>query len=519
MNLITNKDLFDLVKSLSKSEKRFLKLNAAATNQQKVLIQFFDELEKEKEYNEELFIKPHKSKHGLFQAQSQLSESLYDLILQCLRGFYAESSASFTIKDEITDILNLFDKAQYKQCRKVLNKLKQEAYKYERFHFILEIISLEKMLIAVENQFGIVHTTIERLITEEKALIQKAKNLGDYTILFSKINMMTRQSSKAKNKTDVIALDDLLNSPLLKDEGLAQSKRAQVIYHDCRSALFAKKQENEKRRKECEALIRIMDKHPELMEEMPKRYLSAINNLIAISYENRHFKACHEYIKLLRDKAELKAFNTTDLQLKIFTSTYNAELITYTDSGKYENALQAINNIEEGLARFKGKINKEEVLIFYYNIALLHAYAGEYSKALDYINLILSQGDKLLRQDLQCFARIINIGLHYELGRLKPLRYIISSVKEYYKTQPSLFKTEMLILSYFEKLAAEGVTAKQDEIAFFKSFYKDLKEVMKDKHEQSVKLYFDIETYTESKLTGKSINTLLNEKYEKAWVN
>lgn len=517
MNLITNRDLYDLVKSLSKSEKRFLKLNAAATNQQKELMLFFDELEKEKEYNEDLFIKPNKSKKSLFQTQSQMSENLYELILKSLRGFHAEGTPAFLIKDEISNILNLFDKAQYKQCRKILNKLKQESYKYETFNFILEIISMEKMLITVESQFGFEHNTIENLNKEEKDVIKKAKNLGEYAILFSKINMMTRQNIKAKNKNDVDEVDKLLRSPLLKNEDMVQSKKALVTYHHCRTSLFSKKQDNSSKQKECEAIIHIMDENPELIEEMPKRYLSIINNLISIAYENRYFKTCHQLIKTLRDKADKKAFNTTDLQLKIFSSTYNAELITFTDSGRYTEALKVVQEIEDGLERYKGKINKEEVLIFYYNIAILHTYAGEYIKALEYINLILTQSDKLLRQDLQTFARIINIGLHFELNRLKPLVYIIASVKEYYKTQPSLYKTEQLILNYFEKLSQMTINPKENELEIFKSFYKDLKEVMKDPNEQAVKLYFDIETYTECKITGKKMNEVLQEKYKKAW--
>lgn len=517
MTLITNQDLFDLIKSLSKSEKRFLKLNAVASNQQKVLIQFFDELEKEKEYSEELFIKPNKLTQGFFETQSQLSERLYNLVLQSLRSFYAESSAVFMIKDEITNILNLFDKAQYKQCRKVLNKLKQESYKYERFHFILEIISLEKMLLEVENHFGITHTTIEALIKEEKDIIQKAKNLGEYSILFSKINLMTRQSSPAKNKSDIAEVDQVLNSVPLKKQDYPKSQKALVIFHHCRATLYSKKQDNASRKKECEALLHIMDNDLELIEEMPKRYLSNLNNLISIAYENRQFKTCHRLIATLREKSDLKAFNTTDLQLKIFTSTYNAELISYTDSGRYNEALKVVGEIEKGLEKFKGKINKEEVLIFYYNIAVLHTYAGEYALALEYVNLILSQGDKLLRQDLQCFARIINLGLQYELGRFKTFKYIINSVKEYYKMQPSQYKTEMLIMTYFEKLA--DVREKVNEKEVFKNFYKDLKEIMKDPHEQAVKLYYDMETYAESKLTGKSMNTLLKEKFEKAWLN
>ena len=133
MNLISNRDLFDLVKSLSKSEKRFLKLHAVASNEDSSLINLFNAIESSTEYREDFSTKSSKHKIETHEVKSQLSEKLYDFILKCLRSFYAESSASFLIKDEITNILNLFDKAQYKQCRKILNKQKQEAYRFERF--------------------------------------------------------------------------------------------------------------------------------------------------------------------------------------------------------------------------------------------------------------------------------------------------------------------------------------------------------------------------------------------------
>ena len=140
MNLISNRDLYDLVKSLSKSEKRFLKLTASASDINPNLITLFNTIELASDFKEDFYAKTGKSKNETLQTKSQTSENLYNFILKCLRSFHAESSASYVIKDEITNILNLFDKAQYKQCRKILNKQKQEAYRFERFHFILELI-------------------------------------------------------------------------------------------------------------------------------------------------------------------------------------------------------------------------------------------------------------------------------------------------------------------------------------------------------------------------------------------
>lgn len=519
MNLISNRDLYDLVKSLSKSEKRFLKLNASANQVPAEQITFFNAIESATEYSEDFINPKTKSKSEKILVNAQLSSSLYDFILSSLRSFHSESSSSFIIKDEITNILNLFDKAQYKQCRKILNKQKQEAYRFEKFHFILELISLEKMLMTIETQFNIKNSSIENLIKEEKDIIEKARNLGEYSLLFSKINLMTRVSMKAKTKNDLQVVDSYLNSPLLKKDSLHKSQKALIIYHHCRFILYSHKQDNLLKGKECFALLKIMDEHPELIEEMPKRYLAALNNLISIAYESKHFKTCHDYIKQLRSKINLKAFNTTDLQLKIFTSTFNAELITYTDSGLFKEAKIAVHEIEKGLAEFKGKINKEEVLIFYYNIAIMHTYAGNYETAYKYISLVLNEGDKQLRQDLQTFARIINIGLLYELNNFKHLGYILASLKVYYQKQTSLFKTEKLILNYFEKLSSIKVSGKENEKEIFQSFKKDLDEVMKDPNEKNVNQYFDIETYVDAKLKNVSMAELMQKKYAKAWLN
>lgn len=517
MNLISNRDLFDLVKSLSKSEKRFLKLTASASDLNPNLITLFNTIEIANDFKEDFFVK--KVKGEALNIKSLTSDHLYNFILKCLRSFHAESSASYIIKDEITNILNLFDKAQYKQCRKILNKQKQEAYRFERFHFILELIGLEKLLISIETQFNIKHNSIEELVKEEQSVIEKAKNLGTYTLLYSKINLNTRQKNKAKTEEDMKNINSFLNSPLLKNDKSVKSKKALIIYHHCRSILFCRCQDNQSREEECELLLKIMDEHKELIEEMPSRYLTTLNNLVNIAYEEKKYKTCALRIKQIEEKANLKAFNTTDLQLKIFTSVLNGKLTIHTNSGYLKQSLANVEEIEKGLIEFKGKINKEEELVFYYNIAIMNTYFGNYEKAQHYIGLILNEGSNLLREDLQSFARILNIGLHYELNNFKQLGYIISTIKNYYKTQISYFKTEKLILSYFEKLSELKIKNKANEKDIFMSFKKDLEEVMKDPHEKNVSFYFDIEVYIESKISNTSMHQLMKQKYAKAWLN
>ena len=81
MNLISNRDLFDLVKSLSKSEKRFLKLTAASSELNANLITLFNTIELANDYKEDFFGKTGKQKTESLSVKSQVSENLYNFIL------------------------------------------------------------------------------------------------------------------------------------------------------------------------------------------------------------------------------------------------------------------------------------------------------------------------------------------------------------------------------------------------------------------------------------------------------
>ena len=66
--------------------------------------------------------------------------------------------------------------------------------------------------------------------------------------------------------------------------------------------------------------------------------------------------------------------------------------------------------------------------LLYYKIASLYFGSGEYVQAIEYLNLIIQHKELSLREDLQCFARILNLIAHYESGDDASLDYQIRSV-------------------------------------------------------------------------------------------
>lgn len=165
---------------------------------------------------------------------------------------------------------------------------------------------MEKLLISIETHFNLKNNTIEDLVKEEQDVIEKAKNLGTYTLLYSKINLNTRQKNKAKTEEDLLNINSFLNSPLLKNEKSAISKKALIIFHHCRSILFCRCQNNQSREEECQTLLNIMDNNKELIEEMPNRYLTTLNNLVNISYEEKGINHVNHVSNNWKKSMELK---------------------------------------------------------------------------------------------------------------------------------------------------------------------------------------------------------------------
>src|SRR5690606_38553536 len=96
-------ELFKLIKSLTKSEKRFFKLSSSLQSGDKNYLKLFDYIEKQEVYDEEEVKKYFKEERFIQHLPSEKNH-LYKLILKSLRSFYSEQSVSSILKQELKNI-------------------------------------------------------------------------------------------------------------------------------------------------------------------------------------------------------------------------------------------------------------------------------------------------------------------------------------------------------------------------------------------------------------------------------
>ena len=144
-------ELFQLIKSLTKSEKRYFKLSSTLQSGEKNYIKLFEAIENQFIYDEEA-IKFLFKKETFIKHLPSEKNHLYNLILKSLRNFYTDNSADAILQELLRNIELLYNKALYKECIKNINKAKSIAYNYEKYYFLLDIINWEKRIIEDGNQ-------------------------------------------------------------------------------------------------------------------------------------------------------------------------------------------------------------------------------------------------------------------------------------------------------------------------------------------------------------------------------
>lgn len=492
-----SKELFRLIKSLTKSEKRYFKLSSNLQSGNKNYMRLFDAIEEQSEYDEDALKNQFKGETFIRHLPSEKSH-LYNLILKSLRGFHSDKSSGAQLQEQLRNIELLYNKALYKECAKFIKRAKKLAAKHEKFYYLLDLVNWEKQLVEEEYMRGIFDKDLVKLVEEEHDCLKKLRNLAEYQILYSRINYAYRRGGYVRNEKETQIVKEVANHPLITGKGTAISVKASSMCYFIKGLCATTEMDQEDAYTNFNKVAKILENNPVIMQEVPKRYIRALNNLLFFHLDNQRFKEFSALIDKMRALKSKPGFGSIDVQMKIFTLTHNAELLVYDSTGQIDKGLRVIEEVIEGIVQYQDKLNIEEKIVLYYNVSVMYFAGGDYKKALHWINKVINVNEGDLRKDLFTFARLYNLIIHYELGNFDLLDYTTKSTSRYIKKKNRNYRFESLILKYIRRM----IKAKSEKELQknYKKFHKELKDVLKDFYEQAGMEYFDFLTWVESKI-------------------
>lgn len=490
-------ELFKLVKSLTKSEKRFFKLSSSLQSGEKNYLKIFDYIEAKDEYDEEDLKSAFKNEVFIKHLPSEKNH-LYKLILKSLRSFYADNSVSSSLKQEIKNVEILYNKALYRECEKFVIRAKRSAKKYEKFYYWFELISWEKRLLESAYEEGDFGTDLDKIVEEEEMVIAKLRNLAEYTIIYSKINLIFRSGGFTRNDDEREKVDEIANYHLISGKNTAISNKAASICYYIKGLCAATV------RNYADSFIffnktkEILDKYPPIKEDSAQRYLMTLIHLLRCYIDSCEYDKAKELILEIRNLQGEKGFNSVDVSVKLFAHSYNQELVMFNKMGGFEQSVALIPVIEEQEKLFNDKLSKEMEVMLTYNKAYAYFGIGDYKQALKSLNEVLNDNEQKLRQDIYRFSRLFNLIIHYELGNYEFMEYIVKSTNRYLSKQNTDFNIKGACIKYIQKLAKANNEINRIEL--FEKMKEEVDVMLEDYNERVILEYFNISAWVNSKI-------------------
>lgn len=501
--------LFQLVKSLEKSEKRNFKLYVkrnTATEDLKV-IQLFDALDKMPDYDEQQLLK--KAKGVSKQQLSNIKANLYKQILSSLRLIKEEDNIDIHLHEMMDHARILYNKGLYLQSLKALERLKETAKAYQQLTFLQQALFFEKK---IETLFitRSMQDRADKLSAESAAVSEQLVLVNQLSNLSLQLYSWYIQHGLARNEKDINSIRSYFEKHFPPDAAKAKGFYERLYLYQSYVWYAFIRQDFLQYYRYSQKWVDVFSDYPGLLKVETASYIKGMHNLMGAHFNLMNqdkLAACIKQFELFTKQKHLEE-NEND-RILAYQYLYAARINLYFLQGTFTKGLRMVPFLEEMLKEYHLYLDTHRVLVFYYKIACLYFGSGNNEKAIDYLNRIINQkGD--LRTDLQCYARLLHLIAHYELGNFDLLEYLIKSVYRYMAKMQSLSKVEEEMFSFLRRSFSVGAHALKPE---FEKLLAKLKKYEGNHLESRAFVYLDVISWLESKISGVNVQDVIREKF------
>lgn len=501
-------DLFVLIKSLTKSEKRHFKLFSGLQTGKKKYLQLFDVILAQEKYDEPAIIKQMKAEKLTINF-SVAKAYLFESILNSLEIFHSNKSIDAQIRKQISHIKILTARNQYAASRKLVARAKKTAEEFDLFSYAIELSVIEESIIMNQHELSYLEKTREQRYLDENNIINKLKNFQEYRKLAAWLMVRGEKLGRARSRNLMKMGDEKINHNLLTNPSNALSDRALISYYFQNGTHRHFKNDNSGSLKHFMALKHFIEKKPQYRQIYFYTYLYTLNNILSVGAGILKFKKTLEVLSALKNLKHHFPVVNANIQLRYY-SQLSQNFISYK---RYAEAVNSAAEIEKWLEQNRRhKLNTLHEISLQINLIIIYFMASKYKLCLQHINYVLNNELQDIAYDKYGFVRLLNLLVHFELGNFDLLPGVAQSAYRYFYKHNRLYKFENLILNFIQNKVLIMHTL-NDRIDAFKNLKKEFKKIARDPMEKLAVEYFDFVFWLDSKIQNKPISEFIRKKH------
>lgn len=503
-------ELFELIKSLDKPEKRYFKLYASKYSRENTnYIRLFNELEKQGSYDEKSLNKVFKGES--FIRQLHVTKNyLYNLILSSLTEYTFRHSTHYKLSDQLRQVHTLFEKRLFPQAWQLVLRVKKTAEQTEDMMVLLDAIRWLRKIALRDEKKTYLSLHSEELAQKEDQLLESIQINVRLCRLCERAVILDNNSGRRLSPEEAHEWEQLMHDPYLANENPSYCYDSAYIYNQIHALYHMARNNFELASQYDKKNILLMEEKPYRIISDPARYIVALNNFLSTQrflYKPEEFYKNLTKLKNLQNELPARLLSK-EISARIFILSFLQEARFSLTLGKFDHIIELIEENQEKLQN--DLVSRHLYKSLFYCIAI-GAYfgAGNYRTALSYLNKLELETDAL-PVGTQCIYRVIRIIVYLELKHLDLIPYQIKTAIRFISKNKKVFKLESIFLHYIKRLFYTN--SRKEMLAVFVDLRAELLTLNKDQDEARGFEYFDFISWLDSKIEGKPFADVVREK-------
>jgi hypothetical protein len=416
--------LFQLIKTLTKSEKRYFKLSQNNAEDKK-FVRLFEMLDAQNDADEDAILR---SEPLFVPAQfSNLKAHLYGKILKSLRDYSLGTIVDIEIGELIDESQLLFNKSLFQQCTKRLKKAEKLAAQTDNHEMQLEILKWKKRALTHSLDWED-HGYVDEIVDKVREVNERINNINTFSNLQAKLQSLYRKTGFIRSEKEFRKVEQIFTSnlPIVDEQKLSISEKIH-LYHLYIGYYFFM-QDFAAGHEYAKKWVALFRNNPSIVRSKLEDYIAGLNYLLIAQNKLELLREFEETKKELRTLNKLpSSYYNDNIRTKMLKYTFVHEFNRLFLSGEFDRGVELIQRLDSGLDAFIDQLDAHSRVIMFYKTACLYFGNSDFKMSVHWLNKILISGEGDLRADIHGFARILNLISHYELGNTDLIQYYVRS--------------------------------------------------------------------------------------------
>jgi len=424
--------LFLLIKSMTKQEKRYFRIFSSRHSSEKNnYYTLYQVIDRQKIYDEDAIIKLLKE-HQFVNRLSIAKTRLYEQLLKSLSSFHAQKSVDSELFFTIQSIEILYSRALYKAAWKKLSSAFKIAQKNEKHAVLLQLSKWKQKLIEKENYQATEIENIDEWWSDEQKIINQIKEYNSLWYVKSKIFKILFYGGE-NSATDLISIKSLMEEYVDPLDLKSLTIHSKFLYFHIQSAYYFAIKDLKKSFQFLTSNLLLLQTYSWMFSDNPYAEISILSNLSYIGLKLGMKKEIEPILDKMKKWNMQIEHSDENLKIRWFYSYYSIYLMKNINENKCDLADPEIETIKNELSRLDQKIPilrksdlKMALSVFYFK-------AGDLRLSLKTVHELLNELSFKQNANLYFNARFFYLILLIELNKKDYFEVAWSSTKRLIK--------------------------------------------------------------------------------------